>query len=206
MPSGSRATTRRRLSASATHIAKTPFRCFASSTPQRSYASRTTSAFPASSGAASCLARSTRLYSKPSKVTDVCAVAETSGDCAPPPRRSMRAPDSHGATVATHREAGASSPCAAACATGSGRMVLGTNEMLAFERHEEGVHSCGDVFRRHLELLLKPITDLVSVQALFEERPDARARGVQLEDPVALEMHEDCRTAHVSCNDSRTRA
>jgi hypothetical protein len=84
--------------------------------------------------------------------------------------------------------------------------MLGNNEMLSFQRSEEVVYRRCDIVARHLEFLLEAGKDLVAVYALLEKRPDARAGGVQLEDPIALEMHEDGGTAHVARDDSRTRS
>ena len=84
--------------------------------------------------------------------------------------------------------------------------MLGNNEMLTFQRSEQIVDCRCDIVARHVEFLLEAGTDLVAAHTLLEERPDARACGVQLEDPIALEMYQDGGTAHVARDDSRTRA
>jgi hypothetical protein len=113
----------------------------------------------------------------------------------------MRASESDGDTVATHRAAPAASG-GAAVATAAGRLLSGANELLTFERGEEGVDRGSDVFRRNLKLLLKPDADFVARQALLEKRPHTRTRRVQLEDPVALEMDEHGGTSHIARNHS----
>ena len=84
--------------------------------------------------------------------------------------------------------------------------MLGNNEMLTFERSEQIVYRRCDIVARHLEFLLEAGKDLVAAHTLFEKRPDARAGGVQLEDPIAFEVHQDGGPAHVARDDSRTRS
>src|SRR5436309_7671925 len=183
--------------------------CFGKSRPHRSYARSTRSASPSvSAGPATCCANSARLYSRPSKTTSTCRLMEEkSGDAPHPPTISIAwfAENGWRDARATH---GVRSACSLMASVSRATVVaetLLTHEPLAQERRQQFVDARLDVVGRRLVIRTQPAADRFAIEPLLDQRPDARAGRVELEDAIAFEMNEHRRSTHVSRDDAVAR-